>query len=989
MAGIARQRQWFGVWPWLVLLGSVLLNGGASTAIIGGAAWGQGAPASPRTVVDEYVRLVWARPVSVDVLRESSPAELPYARLRLIVAKSLDGPMLRGIDAQAFRGSGRVSRIELPLPAGAFRDRLDTSLRASAACSSSPSEEAFRTVDVWCDNTGAAGTCHPLIVKVWDDHVPDRHDDQAAPRKVLGRLCHVDAPFVAECQAAFDYQPTMFATRMNDLAISPDTPERMAAAIGRHRESVEAASRQARAAGAVRTLPVPGGVMIELTDFENLPAAVCRHEGTLSRIEDYDAFLGLADGVSEGSCLLSFETPFPIGSAALWTTVETVDHVSSIEVEASTHGSWQPLFRLGDRPTRLRHEWLLPASLSQGNRLQVRVRMKSAAGNVSRDGPRAFCRRLDVPISQRLTDEGGVLRLVDLPEPLSYASARRPSLQIVVQRDRISAEDLAAMLRDDRGEVIDVYAECSLDAAACSAIADHGGTIRFWALSPWMQSVPACLDVMVSGTGSIDFPRLLQITEPLAAVAGGGRKSLAFPAVKTADATVLGLLARCSGELALDGIERLSSEQASALGLYDGPHLSLATARHIRVAGLPSKTFLRAAVSSPGTLVLEGVTQIDESIAGILAAGQKHVLMDDVVELGPRVAAVLATARGGLSLDGVVSLDRESARELLTYSGAFLSLRGLRRVECRIDDLLAAGRGGAPADLATTIAGPSRSTPAERVSLIVAREQARVSMARGDLDGENDPGSEDSRIWMSPPDVTAIDALLASPGMFLLEPAEGDATGELDEATAAMLTRGRKALDVDGFRTITPDAFRTLCRSQRVISMSGLREIPDGCLPDLCNHTGPMVFLDGIGQLDEERIKSLVTLIEDDRISLTGAGIYNIRGLRKYAKKMEPDGRRLDGDAIQQFLARSDNEDWVRTGRIDPLRAMVWLLSREKVVFGTTDGKEIVTRDRNTLSKNSLNKLDKLAELAGKVSMARKALLFAQPEASPPSDGRR
>lgn len=244
------------------------------------------------------------------------------------------------------------------------------------------------------------------------------------------------------------------------------------------------------------------------------------------------------------------------------------------------------------------------------------------------------------------------------------------------------------------------------------------------------------------------------------------------------------------------------------------------------------------------------------------------------------------------------------------------------------------------------------------------------------MEGDRESAGHHSRIWMNPPDVLPLDALLQVPGVFRLEPAEGDQGGELDVATVAMLTRGGKDLDLDGFSKIAPDAFRELCRSQQMISMSGLREIPDGCLPDLCSYTGRMFFLDGIGTLDEERIKSLSSLIEEDRISLTGADIHNIRALRKYAKKMDRDLRRIDGEALRQFLERSDAEEWPGILR----RAMVCLLSSDKVMFGaTTDEKEPVTGDRNKLSKNSVNRLDTLAKCAGKVAAARKMLLLPQP----------
>ncbi|MFM7290473.1 MAG: hypothetical protein ACKO6B_04485, partial [Planctomycetia bacterium] len=598
MAGKSLRKQAFGAALLVVLLGGMPFSGGVATRIGGGTAWGRDVPSAPRAVVEEYLRLVTARPVSVDVLRASAPVELPYARIRLIVSTALDGPTLQGVDADAFRDTGRISRVEMPLPAGAFRERIEKALQASAACFKEPGDEALRMVDIWCQSTGVAGAYQPLLVKVWDDPGADVAQASDVPIKILGRLCHDDVPFITECQIAFDYQPAVFGSGMNDLSVAPGTVEHMTRIVAGRRELVEKSGRKGEAAGAV-PIPIPGGVRMELTGLGNLPSGVCAHDGIKRRQEGERAFLGLADDVSEGTSVFSFQSPFPIGAAVLRAAFETVEESSSIEVDASIGDApWIRVFRIGDRPTGLLDRWVLPTSPAGGQRLRVRVRMQSSADDPAREGPRALWHRLDVPISHRLEDTDGVLRLVDLPGQSSYASSRRPPLQIELQPQSLTPADLVAMVRDHQGDVIDVYAPCELDDAACAAIAGHVGTIRFWAPSPWLESPPAGLERLVSGPGWIGFPRLQQIPAPLAKVVGGGRKSLSFPAVRTADAVVLGVLAGCSGELSLDGLERLSAEQAAALGRCVGPKLSLSAARDIRVAGLPSQAFLRAAVAA-------------------------------------------------------------------------------------------------------------------------------------------------------------------------------------------------------------------------------------------------------------------------------------------------------------------------------------------------------------------------------------------------------
>ncbi|MFM7291808.1 MAG: hypothetical protein ACKO6B_11325, partial [Planctomycetia bacterium] len=367
---------------------------------------------------------------------------------------------------------------------------------------------------------------------------------------------------------------------------------------------------------------------------------------------------------------------------------------------------------------------------------------------------------------------------------------------------------------------------------------------------------------------------------------------------------------------------------------------------------------LRAAGAAPGALVLSSLEKIDESTAAILAAGRKHVVIDGVTELAPRVAAALAVAKGGIGLDGVASLDCETAGDLLTYSGAFLSLRGLRRAECRIDELQAVERRGAPTSLATTLQSPTPATA---------------------TDGDAEATRDGVRVWLRPPEITVLDALLQSPGTFRLKPSPdgANADGQLDVATVSRLVRGSKNLDLDGFATISPEVFKELCHAKLVISMAQLREIPDGCLPELCNYQGRMLFLDGIGALGEERIQSLMKLITDDRVSLIGAGIYNVRGLRSDATNTRPELQKILGADFEQFWDRSGSEEWSGNARGDAFRAKVLLLSRTKVRFER--GGVEVDWDRSAFSDNSRNKLDRLAELAKKVAMARKVLLFGQP----------
>lgn len=959
-----------------LLLGVSLLAGCCEALLTACLAIADEALPPPREVVDEYLKLITARPVSVDVLRESSAPELPYAHVRLFVAATVHGPTLHGIDSQVFRATGRVSRIELPLPDNSFRDLVVQTLRASSPSSRLPCDADIRTIDVWCRNAGVPGVYQPMLIKVWDDPRIGEQTAGDAPRKILGRLCPADIAFLTECQGSFDYQPTVIEGERVALVAAPGLEDAMADAVGKRRELLEILANRAGEAIQKESVPVPGGVLIELKSLVGLPSTTCHHQGTTTRVADDRAFLALQEGVLDGSCTLSFSLPFPIGAAAMRGLVETTDCSSSVEIETSVDGgTWTKVFSIVDRPTRVLDQWIVPATQPGTQSLHIRLRLASAAGSGSRAGPRVLGHRLAVPVASNLVDTEGVLRLVEIPQPLPYASAKRPPLQLTVQRDRISADGLVAMVREDRNGTVDVYVPCDLDEAACDAIARYEGTIRFWAHSSWHDEPPSCLDRLVAGRGSIMFPRLRLIPLPLAKVVGNGQKSLSFPAVTEADPEVLRLVADCSGELSLDGIERLSLEQSAAVAPYRGPRLSLAAARHIRFAGDAPEPFLRAAVETPGTLALEGLETIDEPLANILASGRKHLLLNAVSRLTPEVLAVLALTRGGMSLDGLSSLAPDCARELLAYNGPFLTLRGLRRVECHTEDLLTLrSRTSSPPRLASLLQPRPAAATADRTRFGSDSEGLR------DTETPELGAPPISEAGSSEPEVSVFEAFLRSPGTLRLDATRRGGNEEipLDAATATRLAQGLKNLDLVAFSTMNPEVFKALCQSKQMISFGGLKNVPQGCLPDLCNYPGPMAFLDGVRALDKDSLTSLLPMIENDRISLTGAKIYNIEKLRAETDRLQKQKPGVMGEDAQRFLDRSDSEEWTGTmGRLDVGRARVVRIWPDNVEFRV--GKdETFQRDRNTLSDNSRNKLDLLSRLADEVAKTRKAILLMQ-----------
>jgi hypothetical protein len=958
------------------------------------------APVAPRDVADFLIRVLTAPLVTVETLLRSSPAELPWFRLRLYVGETVAGESWVGVDYNSFRAAGKPQRVELALPAAPFRDRLTALLRDPATALQTPSEAGVRVVDVWCRHAGPTGRPLPLMAKVWRDVSAAGIPGTDAAGAPSGRVCHDDLPALVECARVLDFAPLLAEQDIQPASAAGDAADILSLAITTHRAEVAAFIANPLANSGDASL-IPGGATIVVTDPRGLPSARCTHEGTVARtLATGESFIGLAADARKGTVSLELELPFSAGGGAVWAPTSMATDAGTIEVEASTDGTtWTRLFRLDSSTLRDDGPHVLPASLLGGSTLTIRARLtarEDAAAASRESGLRFLHMAPPLPCRYQIACDADVMRVIARPEATAICL---PALRIVSQPESLAPDEVAALVQAG-GSEIDVYAACELDESTCREIGNHDGTIRFWSSSTWQTTPPPWLATIASGPGRLEFLGFKTPSVPLVTALTAGTKSLSFPRVDNPSGEVLAGLARCSGELSLDGVPTLAPEQAEAFGHYRGPKLSLAGLRMATITQRPSVALLRAAVAAPGSVSLPGLTELDAATATVLASGQKHLQLDAVASLTPEITAILSRMPRGLSLDGVKTLDKAAAAALLPYAGAHLSLAGLRVVECGISDLPSANVRRQPNLWSLVLAPPTaaeaaamernasleeleaifRDAVAKGIEKEADREHFFENALRSDvplattlarLRGETSPSKPSSRVRIAGTSGTSLEAFVRTPGVFRLQPRVGLAVGkgEFDTTVAKTLARGRKDLDLDCLAALDADVAAALADSGTVVSLDGLRAITGELATPLIRYQGPLLSLQGIETIDDGVATLFEPLVKADRSCLPAAGMFNIAGLRTFV-----------ADTAQQkqfssFWNLSKSREWSGQERIAKGRARVVLLLRNEVVFGNEDRESRIARDK--LSASSRNSLTTLADNAATVVAARKDHLLA------------
>jgi hypothetical protein len=969
------------------------------------------AQAPAQKVADDFLQLLTARQVDVKTLREADPAELPYFRLRLYVAPNVPDQADQawtGIDHDLFRDNRETHDIELAVPNGVFRASLNEALSDPSSATTDPDEAGVRIVDVWCRHSGNAGRHVPLIVRVIN--AQGAGIDGGSEQKFLsGRVCHNDVPELVECLRLLNALPVFEQPLAVRLSADPAAAGILAAAIADYRSGV---AQIPAIENSLTTNLIPGGALIELKGPQGIPMASCNYDKTEPRIlPSGESFIGLAPDAEKGTATITLPLPFPrSGGAAVWAPAAITDETAILEVEASSDGQqWTRLYRLDAAAMYDEGQHVLPASMLGASKIMIRARLTSrnASAGSAREGTLRFLAAPSpFPSIARVECVNNMVRVLRREHPLAAVSSY---LRLIAQPTVLDAHGVSALVLEaggDGGLEADVYAPCELDKDTCRDISDYRGVIRFWSPSDWQATPPEWLADMVAGPGWIIFPRMKEPSVALAKVLVAGKKSLRFPEVIDPSCELLDALAQCSGELALDGIKTLSPEQSLALSHYNGPKLSLAGLRSAHCAHAPSESLLRAIVESPGTCTLSGLTELDETTAKVLAAGNKHFAIDDVVSLSAPVAAALSRTDQGLSLNAVTSLDQAAAGKLLSYAGEYLSLAGLREVQCGIDDLPAAdGRRSRslssllmPTRTAVEEAEMKRQDCLEELQAIFREAVARGVHREEDREqffaraAVSDEAMQDSleqnridhpefqtycKVRIGDADGTPLDAFVRSPGVFTLQPRSGLAVGKsrFNIAVAQSLARGRKHLNLDCLvdRDLTPEIATVLGTFGKVVSLDGIRQMTPELAASLAQYKGPLLSLAGVAQVAPEDEAVLLPLIQANHAILPDAGMLNIAGLRDFvlncrkAKVPVPGNQKALYDS---FLDRSKNRQWAVLMPARKLQVQAVLLLQNDVEFDDAGVK--IRGPRALLTPQSQQTLGKLQDDAKAVAVIRK-----------------
>ena len=365
------------------------------------------------------------------------------------------------------------------------------------------------------------------------------------------------------------------------------------------------------------------------------------------------------------------------------------------------------------------------------------------------------------------------------------------------------------------------------------------------------------------------------------------------------------------------------------------------------------------------------------------------------------------------------------AGKWLTFSGEFLSLAGLRDVQCGIDDL-SPPDGRRPRTLPSLLM-PPRTVELEAEAKTQAHKQAclaeleamfREAVARGiykeeergelfaavsesdealqEILAQNRNDHPEWQTWckvrIGDADGTPLDAFLRSRGVFTLHPQLGRAPvtsrftravvdkSRFTRAVAESLVRGQKHLKLDCLvdRDLTPEIATVLAAFGKIVSLDGIETMNKELAAPLVQYQGQLLSLQGLGELDGEVEKLFVPVVQDGRAALPGAGMFNIATLRTYAEDKVKANAFTDPQQkkdFASFLDRSKKREWTGKGRAKGQARVVLLLPSE-VEFDDGGKRARIVRDAFTdLSKD---RLVNLAKDAAVVAAARKDDLLAQ-----------
>jgi hypothetical protein len=202
-----------------------------------------------------------------------------------------------------------------------------------------------------------------------------------------------------------------------------------------------------------------------------------------------------------------------------------------------------------------------------------------------------------------------------------------------------------------------------------------------------------------------------------------------------------------------------------------------------------------------------------------------------------------------------------------------------------------------------------------------------------------------------------------------------------NRSVAESLVRGQKHLALDCLvdRDLTPEIATVLAAFGKIVSLDGIETMNKELAAPLVQYQGPLLSLQGLGELDGEVEKLFVPLVQDGRAALPAAGMFNIATLRTFAEskvKANASPNPQQKKDFVSFLDRSRKREWTGKGRANKGQARVVLLLPSEVEFEDGDKKARIARD--ALTDLSKDRLVNLAKDAAVIAAARKEDLLSQ-----------
>lgn len=312
-----------------------------------------------------------------------------------------------------------------------------------------------------------------------------------------------------------------------------------------------------------------------------------------------------------------------------------------------------------------------------------------------------------------------------------------------------------------------------------------------------------------------------------------------------------------SGRLALDGVKTLAPEAARELAKHEG------------------------------WLSLNGLAEISDEVAAALGQHKGALHLNGLAKISDGAAKSLAGHRGELSLNGLTTLSDEAARALAKHTGGRLMLKGLATLSGEAAKAFAGRKGGGPTyqtvlDGLTSLSPEAAAALAEShghnwrgdlpgfktvpvdVAQALAKRQGGVSLPGLTTLSDEAAKALGGKLGGNLPRLTSLTVESAKaiagpvPGQFHRSLVLDSLTSLPDDIAKAIGGKdSRGNLHLNGLKSLTPMAAKTICQREGDLYLNGLTVISDESLKALAEHKAPgfarpVVYLQGLTTLSDD-----------------------------------------------------------------------------------------------------------------------------------------